>query len=167
VVLNGLSGRVEIFTDAVQNVAGILAAESFDLAVSNPPYRGRDSGRLNPDEQKMHARHETLGDLGDFVKAAAYLLKPGGKAAFVFTASRSAELFSRMAFFRLEPKRVRFIHPRQNQNASMALVEGLKGGRVEMKVLPPLCVYRSARLYTDEVTGILAGGWLSPKPQCP
>lgn len=167
VVLNGLSGRVEIVTDTVQNIAGVLAAESFDLAVANPPYRGRESGRMNPDEQKMAARHETLGDLGDFLKAAAYLLKPGGKAAFIFTASRSAELFSRMAFFRLEPKRVRFIHPRPDQNASMALVEGVKGGRVGTKILPPLVVYQSGRLYADEVASILAGGWFCPEPKFP
>jgi hypothetical protein len=35
----------------------------------------------------------------------------GGRAAFIFAAARSAELISALRARRLEPKRIRFVHP--------------------------------------------------------
>ncbi len=50
-----------------------------DVVITNPPFYLLGSGRINPDSQDAAARHELLGTLQDFVSAAAYLLKNGGK----------------------------------------------------------------------------------------
>jgi tRNA1(Val) A37 N6-methylase TrmN6 len=62
-----------------------------------------------------------------------------------------------MTRFHLEPKRLRMVHTRIDKNAAMVLVESVKKGGAELKVLPPLFLYRSARLYTEEVERILEG----------
>ena len=41
--------------------------------------------------------------------------------------------------------------------ASLVLLEGVKGGRAGLAVLPPLTVYRRGKEYTDELTAMIAG----------
>ena len=54
---------------------------SFDLVISNPPYRRLRSGRLNPDGQRAIARHELKSSLADVFGAARHLLDHGGRLA--------------------------------------------------------------------------------------
>ena len=39
---------------------------------------------------------------------------------------------------RIEPKRLRIVHSRPGGRGTFVLVEGVKGGREGLKVLPPL-----------------------------
>jgi tRNA1Val (adenine37-N6)-methyltransferase len=157
VQFNGMTDRVRVLHLAVQDVPKVLPRESFDVALCNPPYGKFASSRKNPDPQKMHARHETLGRIQDFLDATRYLLRPQGKGSFIFKAARLTELLSKMAERRLEPRRLRMVHSTRSVSASMVLVEGVKDGRAELEVLPPLCVYRSKGLYSEEVARIFEG----------
>ena len=69
-----------------------LAPESFDLVVSNPPYRRPGQGRDCPDPGKSLGRFESGAGLPDFTRAAGRLLRNRGRAAFVFPAERLADL---------------------------------------------------------------------------
>src|SRR5487761_2634166 len=73
----------------------------------------------------------------------------GAKVAFVFDASRSAELLRCMAANTLEPKRLRFVHPRADAPASTILVEARKGGGIEATIEPPLLLYDRPGSYSD------------------
>jgi tRNA1(Val) A37 N6-methylase TrmN6 len=57
----------------------------------------------------------------------------------------------------LEPKRLRIVHSFGDSRASLVLVEGVKGGRSGIEVLPPLIVYKKGKEYTAEVAAMLAG----------
>ena len=160
VVLNDLTDRVRIFQLAVQEASGVFPAQSFDLVIANPPYRKMNSGRPNPDQQKMQARHEVLGKLEDFLGASSHLLGRGGRADFIVRAARLSECVTLMSRLELEPRRLRLVHPTAEKDAHLALVEGVKQGRSELTVLPPLCIHRSDGLYADEVAGILEGACL-------
>ncbi|WP_238550206.1 tRNA1(Val) (adenine(37)-N6)-methyltransferase [Desulfocurvibacter africanus] len=87
--------------------------------------------------------------LGDFVAAAAYALKLRGRACFVFPAERLATLLAELAACRLEPKRLRFMHPRMGEPARRVLVEARKGGGEGLIVEPPLFLYNGAHMTTD------------------
>ena len=157
VALNQLEDRVEIVQGDVRSVEPLFAPESFDLAVCNPPYRAPRSGRINPDPEKRIARHETEGYLRDFLYAGSYLLRRGGTMALVYPATRAVDLLETMRQNGLEPKRLRLVHSFQQSPASLLLVEGVKGGRDELAIMPPLVVYRQGKEYTAELKAILAG----------
>ena len=155
--LNGVEERVRVMRADVRAVEEYLPARSFDAAVCNPPYRPPRSGRVNPDRERLLARHEVEGGLGDFVRAGAYLLRHRGRMCLVYPSERAVELFAVMRQHRLEPRRVRFVHSFADAAATLVLVEGVKGARTSLTVLPPLVIYRREDEYTDEMAGLLRG----------
>ena len=157
--LNGLGDRVRTVRGDVREVERDFTAGGFDAAVCNPPYRPRRSGRVNPDRERLLARHEVEGRLPDFVRAGAYLLRHRGRMCLVYPSERAVELFSVMRQHRLEPRRVRFVHSFAGSAATLVLAEGVKGARTSLAVLPPLVIYRLEDEYTDEMARLL-----SPNP---
>ncbi len=154
VALNGLQQRVEIIQGDLRWVRRLLPAGETDLVIANPPYRRPGSGRISPDDERAQARHELAGGLQDFVSAAGWLLADRGRFAMIYLVERLPELLARMAEQKIEPKRLRMIHPRVQEPAKMVLVEGRKNGRPGMSVEAPLCIYMtsgSGREYSAEV----------------
>ena len=49
---------------------------------------------------------------------------------------------------RLEPKRIRFVYPKEGKEANTLLIEGIKDGKPDLKILPPLYVYGDNNEYT-------------------
>ncbi len=127
----------------------------FDLVIANPPYRAGGTGRRSPEAGRDLARAESAATLRDFVMAAACSLKHGGKAAFVFAAARGAELIGELRAARLEPKRVRMVHPRLELPATTMLIEARKGGGIELEVEPPLILYAASGVYSEEAKLLL------------
>lgn len=155
--LNGLSERVSIVHGDVRAARRLFTAGSFDAAVANPPYRRLASGRINPDGEKRVARHEIKAKLGDFLRAAAYLLRRGGRISLVYPATRMTDLIEAMRAEKLEPKRLRLVHSFEESEAALVLAEGVKGGGSELKIMPPLIVYARGRKYSPEMSALLAG----------
>lgn len=58
---------------------------------------------------------------------------------------------------RLEPKRIQFIYPKEGKEANTLLIEAIKDGKPDLKVLPPLYVYGADNEYTEEVRLLLYG----------
>ena len=56
-----------------------------------------------------------------------------------------------MKKYKLEPKRIRFVHPYEDKEANMVLIEALKGGKSMVKIEKPLVVYKDVNVYTDEL----------------
>ena len=137
-------------------IARLDLTSSFDLVIANPPYRAVSSGRRSPNPARRLAREEGVATLRDFIAAASRYLKHGGRAAFVFDASRAAELISELRAARLEPKRLRMVHPRQQLPATTILAEARKGGGVELEIEPPLILYAGKGAYTDEALAMLS-----------
>lgn len=149
--LNGLSDRIAIKQGDIKEAAGLFPAASFDVITSNPPYMTNQHGLQNAYEPKNIARHEILCNLEDVVKAAAYLVKPGGSFCMIHKPFRLAEIFSVLMKYKMEPKRMRMIQSYVDKEPGMVMVEAVRGGRSRIKVEPPLIVYREKGVYTDEV----------------
>ncbi|MDE0035597.1 MAG: tRNA1(Val) (adenine(37)-N6)-methyltransferase [Deltaproteobacteria bacterium] len=156
-VLNGVEERVRMIRGDVRAVEEYFPPRSFGVAVCNPPYRPPRSGRVNPDHERLLARHEVEGGLADFVRAGAYLLRHRGGMCLVYPSERAVELFAVLRQHRLEPRRVRFVHSFAETPATLVLAEGVKGARTSLTVLPPLVIYRREDEYTDEMGGLLGG----------
>lgn len=149
--LNGLEDRVEIVQGDIREASRLFGKASFDVVTSNPPYMNDSHGLKNPDLPKAIARHEVLCTLEDVVREAALLLKPGGRFYMVHRPHRLAEIISVLREYRLEPKRMKLVHPFVDKEANMVLIEAVRGGRSMMKVESPVIVYREPGVYTDEI----------------
>lgn len=149
--LNHMEDRITIVCGDMKDFRSCLEPGVVDVVFSNPPYRKVLSGRINPDPERAVARHEIKGTLADVVYVAEKLLRPSGRLLVIYPAERIADLLARMRAFRLEPKRLRLVHSRQNSDAELVLAEGLKQGNPGVKVVPPLIVHKEDGGYTDEV----------------
>lgn len=157
VVLNGLQDRIHVVREDVRRLGRSLAPESFDGAVCNPPYWPVDAGRLNRNDEKTGARHEAMGTLRDFLRAAAFAVKQGGRTGVVYPAARLAELFQSLRAEGMEPKRLRVAHARPDGDGDLVLVEAVRGGGEGLRILPPLVLYGGDGAYGQEVSSWLRG----------
>lgn len=154
VALNGLADRVRIDCGDYRQVGTLYGHGTFDVVTMNPPYREPGRGLISPANARALARHELTGTLADAVKAASIAVKFGGRVAVVFLAERLADLVAAMREQRLEPKRLRFVHPRAGRPANLLLLEAVKGGGPGLTVEPPLMVYEEGQRFTAEVQAI-------------
>jgi tRNA1(Val) A37 N6-methylase TrmN6 len=154
--LNGMEDQIELVLGDLKEMPARYGDGMFDYLTCNPPYMpaGGDQN-LNP--HIAIARHEILCTLEDVVRVSSRLVRSGGKVAYVHRPSRLVDLLSLMREYRIEPMRLRLIHPRKDQEANMLLVEGIRDGGKELKLLPPLIVYGEDGEYTNEVKAIYEG----------
>lgn len=156
---NGLEERVTMVCGDVCDIQRLLGPESADFVVCNPPYRARGSGRMSFNRENKIARHEIAASLQDFVRAAAYLLPRKGRMALIHPVMRMPDLFQAMRSIDIHPTRMRMVHSFADNEATLVLIEGVKGGRSELKVLPPLVVYEKGQKYMPEIRSMLSGDW--------
>ena len=143
VVLNHLDGRISILRQDFRELTRTFPPGSFDVVLSNPPYRKYRSGRVNPLMEKAVARHEIEGTLEDLISMASYLLPPKGRCYLIFPALRTVDLFVGLRDGKLEPKRLQFVHPRIEEEAKFILTESIKTSGVELKIMNPLILRES------------------------
>lgn len=151
---NKLDEKIDIINDDISNALKYINNCSVDSVCVNPPYMKDTTAIKNPDLPMAIARHELLTDLGTVINIASKLLKESGKFFMVHRPSRLSEIFTSMRQNRIEPKRLRFIHPYIESKANLVLIEGAKGSGVWLDVEPPLVVYKDKNVYTDEVLKI-------------
>lgn len=152
--LNGLEDRVKIVNGDIKEASRLFGKASFDVVTSNPPYMNDAHGLKNPDLPKAIARHEVLCTLADVIREAALLLKPGGRFYMVHRPHRLAEIIGVLTSHKLEPKRMKLVHPYVDKEANMVMIEALRGGRSMIKVEAPVIVYKEPGVYTDEIYDI-------------
>ncbi len=151
VVLNHLEEKVSIVTGDIKEASRLFGAASFDVVTSNPPYMNDSHGLKNPDLPKAIARHEVLCTLEDVVREAARLLRPGGRFYMVHRPRRLIEIITVLKEHKLEPKRMKLVHPYVDREANMVLIEAVRGGKSMVKVEAPIIVYREPGVYTDQI----------------
>lgn len=154
VLLNHLDNRITIVRGDIKEAGEQFDAASFDVITCNPPYMISRHGLQNPDSPKAIARHEVLCTLEDVVKTSAKLLKPGGKLFLVHRPFRLAEIIVTLHDYRLEPKRMKMVHPFIDHEPTMVLIEAVRGGKSRMTVEKPLIIYESQGKYTQEIYDI-------------
>jgi tRNA1(Val) A37 N6-methylase TrmN6 len=158
VAVNSLERRITVSEGDCRRVATLLPQGSFDWVATNPPYYPTGSGRHNPETERAKARHEILGTIGEMAGAAAFALKVGGRAAFVYPAAREEILLGVLRENGLAPKRLQRVHPYPGAEAGLVLVEAVKDGGEGLETLPPffICQERDGA-YTVEMAAMYAG----------
>lgn len=152
---NALGNVAPLLGDLRRPPASLRSAP-FDALVMNPPYTASGAGRTSPDPGRRAARQDTMGSIDQWLDLQKFL-KQGGRCFVVFPAGRLAEICSLLRDRRLEPKRVRLVHPAADKPASLVLVESVKDGGTGLTVLPPLVVHGPAGGYTKDLKEIYGG----------
>ncbi len=145
VFLNHLGNRISILKQDFRGLKRTFPPGSFDVVLSNPPYRRYRTGRINPSMEKAIARHEIKGTLGDLISIASYLLPPKGRCYLIFPALRTVDLLVALRGAKLEPKRLQFVHPRIAEEAKFILIESIKDSGAELKIMDPLILHEADR----------------------
>lgn len=151
---NELGNVIPIHLD-IRELCKSLAPGRFDALVTNPPYVKAGTGRSSPDAGRRISRQDVLGKIELWLDLGKRL-KQGGRYNIVFPAARLAELVSLLRKRKLEPKRIRLVHPYQDRPASLVLLEAVKEGGAGVEMLPPLLVHEPGGAYSREMKEIYA-----------
>lgn len=138
VELNKLQDHITIVREDFRNIKKIFKSNRFDVVVSNPPYISLGQGKINPLSSRAIARHEIKCDLDDLISVSNYLLKNKGRIYLIYKSNKLIKLVITLKKYGIEPKVIKFIHPRPKEESNMVLLEGIKGGKGELKIETPL-----------------------------
>ena len=152
VELNGLSEKISVVEGDYRKHRELFKAESFDLAIANPPYTPIKNGAANKISGIARARHEFTATLEDVVTAARFALKFRGVFCMIHLASRLCEIVDALHRRQMEMKRLRPIQPKANRDANLIMLEAVVGANTgSLQILPPLVVHNADGSYTDEI----------------
>jgi tRNA1(Val) A37 N6-methylase TrmN6 len=155
---NELSDQIHMLHADIKEIPNKIGYGKYDVVTCNPPYFPTPSvEEINRNEHFAIARHEIYCTLDDVVRISSQLLRQGGKAAFVHRPGRLMDLLHAMRVNRIEPKRLQFVYPKEGKEANTILIEGIKDGSPDLKILPPLIVYNEKNEYNPEIRRILYG----------
>jgi tRNA1(Val) A37 N6-methylase TrmN6 len=155
---NRLENQIKLIHGDLKDMPNKLGYGKFDVVTCNPPYfktPAKDKQNLN--EHLAIARHEILCTLEDVIRVCSQLVKQGGKVALVHRPGRLVDITELMRKYGIEPKRIQFVYPKQGKEANTILIEGIKGGQADLKLMPPIFVYDENHEYTPVIKKILYG----------
>ena len=159
---NQLSDRVRVFTGDLtaswSDMAGLgLAIESFDHVVANPPFHLDGRGTPSPDTWKSVAHSMPEGDLDLWGRLMARMAVSGGTATMIHKADALqavlGALAGRFGAFKILP-----IYARVGLPAIRVIVQGIKGSRAPLTLLPALILHGEGNAFTPAADAILRGG---------
>ena len=156
--LNKLQDRFEVINENIKNLYNIYERCTFDVAVTNPPYKKANTGIQNEDTKKLVSRHEMEANLEEFIEVTKYLLKDKGEFYMVHRPDRLVDIMTLMRKHKLEPKQIRFVCPNTHKAPNLVLIKGIKNGGEFLKVENNLYVYKIDGSYTDEILKIYDKG---------
>lgn len=155
--VNGFQTIGQIIEGDVKNLASLVAPESFDVIVCNPPFYGHGSGRQSSNDEARLARHQILAKLDDFLFASTLAVRNKGTVYFIYPAGQIALFITLLGKHRLEVKKLQFVYSyrQMNSNARLVLIECSKNGGGGANILAPLYIYSEKNgALTEEMQNI-------------
>ncbi len=154
VKLNNLEENIQIINEDIKNISEKIGQAKFDVVITNPPYKKKETGIVNENNVKMVSRHEITANLEDFIKVASEQLKERGTFYMINRPERIIDIFEYLRKYKLEPKEIQFIYPSKEKSPNGILVKAVKNGGDFLKVREPLIIYNEDSTYTNEVLKI-------------
>lgn len=152
--LNNLQDRFEVVNTNIIDLKNIYEKQSFDVIVTNPPYKKENTGITNENEAKLISRHEITANLEDFISISKDLLKDKGEFYMVHRPERLVDILSLMRKYKIEPKILKFVSPNKNKEPNLILIKGIKNANSFLKIEKNLYVYNEGGKYTNEILKI-------------
>ena len=152
--LNNLEDKFDVINENILNLNKIYKNQIFDVIVSNPPYKKKDTGIINENEKKIISRHEISANLEDFIKISKDLLKDKGEFYMVHRPERLVDIFELMRKYKIEPKILKMVYSYKNKEPKLILIKGVKNAKPFLKVESNLYIYEDTGKYTEEILKI-------------
>lgn len=152
--LNNLENKFEVINENIKNLKNIYEYGSFDVVVTNPPYKKENTGIKNLNNKKLISRHEITANLEDFVEISKYLLKDRGRIYMVHRPERLVDILFLMRKNKLEPKKIKFVYSNVNTEPKLVLIEAVKNAKPFLQIEKNLYIYNENGEYTDEILKI-------------
>lgn len=154
ILLNNLEDKFTIISENIKNISNIFENNSIDVIVTNPPYKKENTGVLNEKKQQLISRHEIECNLEDIIENSYKVLKSNGELYIVHRAERIVDIMYTLRKYKLEPKKIRFVHSRVNEAPELVLIKAVKNAKEFLKIEKPLYIYDSNNRYTKEILKI-------------
>lgn len=154
VALNELEDKIEVINTNIKDIFNFLEPNKIDAIVTNPPYMKLNTGAQNEEKKKLISRHEVECTLEDIIKISYKLLKSNGEFYMVHRAERIVDILYYLRQYKLEPKVLRFIQPKENKEPNLVLIKAVKNAGYQLTLEKPLIIYNNDGEYTDEILKI-------------
>lgn len=158
IALNHLEDRVTAVLSDIRHIKENFEPMTNDLVVSNPPFRKPTTGKLSVGQERSIARHELALQFSELAAAASHLLKSKGRFFMIYHPERLLDAVDSLRLFRLEPKRIRFVHNDAGAESKIVMIEAVKEARPGVKIERPLFIYNTDGSYTAEVSAMYGDG---------
>lgn len=132
-----------------------LPKGSFNVVTMNPPYKPAGTGILSEATPEQIARHEVACTVKDVCEAAEKLLNFGGKFLMCNRPERLSDVMCEMRAHNIEPKTLRFVQKQPDTAPWLFLIEGKKGSKPFLQVLPPLIIQDENGNDSEELVRII------------
>lgn len=139
---NHLEDKIDIVTGDIKEAAQIFKPAFFDVITVNPPYMVYQHGLQNPKDAMAIARHEILCSLDDILRESMKLMQDKARFYMIHRPFRLTEIMIKMNQYKIEPKRLQFVHPYVHKEPTMVLIEGVRGAKSRVRIEPPLIMYK-------------------------
>lgn len=147
--LNNLENQVNLINEDVLNWYKRIETDTYDLILCNPPYF--KNVNLNPSKEKRIARHEENLNLETLFLVAKKILKNKGRIVVVQRPERLIDIVTNMKKNNIEPKRIQYVYPKEEKEAIILLIEGVKNGKSGLKIHYPLVAHDENGFYTEQI----------------
>ena len=158
---NGLVQRVKVAeisvfaSEPARSSAG-LCARSVDAVLTNPPFFSKGTGRPSPIAQRRNAHIMQDGNLDDWLRAAAFALRPSGAIVLIHRAEAVGETLAAMQG-RFGALKLLFLHKSATEPASRVIVNGVLGSKAPLTILPPINLHETGGAFTDAAAALHRG----------
>ena len=135
VIKSNLTEKIFVFKEDVNNL-NVGFCEKFNKIVCNPPYKPLNHGKISQSETDKIARHEVSLTIKNVCEVARCLLKWQGSLFLCCRVERLLDVLETMRKSLIEPKRLQFCAKEKNKKPWLFLVEGKKGAKPFLEVMP-------------------------------
>lgn len=124
--LNKLENKIKLINDNILNLNKYFDKNSFDVIITNPPYKKQNSGIKNQNEKKLISRHEITAKLEDFISIGSMMLKEKGEFYMVHRPERLVDILTLMRKYNIEPKLLKLTCINKDKEPKLVLIKGVK-----------------------------------------
>jgi tRNA1(Val) A37 N6-methylase TrmN6 len=149
--------EADVTAPAKALIAKGLTREGYDHVIANPPFHVAGTVRPAPDPGRAVAHVMGDGALEGWVRFLAAFAAPKGRLTLVHRPD-SLTMLLKLLERRFGDIAVFPLFPRAGQPATRIIVQGTKGSRAGLSLLPGLVLHEADGRYTDAAEAVLRGG---------
>ncbi|MBT3280775.1 MAG: methyltransferase [Campylobacteraceae bacterium] len=127
--------------------------KQFDIIVSNPPFYHSQVVKSQNENIKI-ARYNDNMPLKNFIMKTSKILTANGKFFFCYDAKQINEIISICKDVNLNIEAIKFLHPKDNKNATIVMIYARKNSKSLMQIYPPFIMFDNGGEFKQEILDI-------------